>query len=199
MIPYPPLTYWIRRLIDIPILLKWGKILKGASLLEIGCSSGQISRYLSQTLRCKSYTAIDSNPQIIAKAESQTHRNTKIIYQVADACKLPFDRGSFDAVIQMDVLHHIPQWKKALREIHRVLKKKGKLLIRDYSIETFTLPGIGLLMQNFSEHPYDMMYDQIELLTYMRKNGFDVTHQNDNSWMLLLVASTKENVKEKRR
>lgn len=189
VLSYLPLKYWTRRLIDIPILLKWAKISRSASILEIGCGSGEISRYLSKTLHCKNYIAIDTDPQIIAKAETQTGGLTSIIYQVADAVYLPFDRCSFDAVIQMDLLHHISDWKKVIREIHRVLKKNGKLVMRDYSIETFTLPGIGLVMQNFSHHPYDTMYDQIELLTYIRKNGFEITHQNDNPWMMMLVAS----------
>ncbi len=44
-----------------------------------------------------------------------------------DALRLPFADGSFDAVICSEVLEHIPNYRAALEEIHRVLKPGGRL------------------------------------------------------------------------
>ncbi|MDO8519959.1 MAG: class I SAM-dependent methyltransferase [Deltaproteobacteria bacterium] len=183
-----PIRYWGHRAIDLPVLLKWEKVPRGTRVLEVGCGSGKISRYLVDRLHCKTYTGVDISPQMIAQAEAGTHRDTRLIFQVADAQKLPFDDGSFDAVIVMDLLHHLKNWKKAVREIHRVLKDGGKFLLKDYSIETFALPGLGHFLQNFLDHPYEAMYNQVELLSFIRKNGFAITHQNDSAWMMLLTA-----------
>ena len=186
-----PLSYWGHRLLDLPLLLKWGKIPRGATVLEIGCGAGKISQHLLKTLKCKNYTGVDISPQKIAQAEAGIHRSTRIIFQVADALKLPFTDNSFDAVIEMDLLHHLPNWKKALHEMQRVLKENGTLLLGGYSLETFTMPGVGHLLQSFMEHPYREMYNQVELLSFIRKNGFVITHQNDRSWMMLLAAVKK--------
>jgi ubiquinone/menaquinone biosynthesis C-methylase UbiE len=96
----------------------------------------------------------------------------------------------------MDTLHRVPNWKKAIREIHRVLKKNGRFLLRDYSIETFCFPGVGLILQKIIDKPYDQMFDQIELLTFIRKNGFVITQQNDSSWMIMMAATKKAVEKE---
>lgn len=186
-----PLYYWGHRLLDLPVLLKWEKIPRGAHVLEVGCGTGKLSRHLATALHPKIYTGIDISPQMIAQAESGTHGNTRLIFQVADVLKLPFEDNSFDAVLEMDLLHHLPNWKKAIREIHRVLKEGGKFLLRDYSLETFALPGVGLLLQNVLDHPYEAMYNQVELLSFIRKNGFVITHQNDSAWMMLLAAVKK--------
>lgn len=186
------LDYWGYRMIDLPILIKWANLPRKSRVLHIGCGNGKTTVYLDQQLHCKSVSGIDIDHNKIALAERNAKNNTHIIFQAADAAKLPFEDESFDAVLNLDVLHHVTHWQKAVKEIHRVLKPKGKLLMRDYSIETFALPGVGLLYRQLFDHPYDHMYDQIEFLTYLRKHGFDITHQNDSAWMILLVAQKKK-------
>lgn len=43
----------------------------------------------------------------------------------ADICNLPFKNGEFDVILCNHVLEHIPNDKKAMKELHRVLKKGG--------------------------------------------------------------------------
>lgn len=186
------IPYLLHRIIDLPVLLNWANIKRGKNVLQLGCGDGKVSRYLSQKLHCKSYTAVDKDPRAIAKAEVTTHKDTKTIFQVADALNLPFSAASFDAVIEIDFLHRIPTWKKALKEVRRVLRPGGRFLMKDYSIETFVLPGIGMALQNLFDRPFDAMYDQIELITHIRKNGFEITHQNDNPVMIMLAATRKK-------
>lgn len=188
-----PISHWGHRYLDLPLLLKWAHVPRGASILEVGCGSGKLSRYLTKTLKCKRFVGIDLDPKKVARAESQNEYSTRMIFQVANANKLPFEDNSFDAIIETDLLHHLPDWRKAMREIHRVLKPNGKFIARDLSIESFTFPGIGLVLQNVFTHPYHHMYDQVEFFTYLRKNGFDITYQNDLSWLMLFVATKKEN------
>ena len=47
----------------------------------------------------------------------------------ADLCDLQFADNSFDVVISFHVLEHIPDDRAALREIHRVLKPNGRLVL----------------------------------------------------------------------
>jgi len=193
-----PIRYWIQRLIDVPILLEWARLPKRASVLEIGCGPGRVSQHVANSIKCKSYTAIDSDPKMIAHAESLNDGKSKVIFQVADVCDLPFEDESFDAIINIDTLHHVTHWKKGLKEINRVLKKKGKFLLREYSIETFSFPILGLFLRSFIDYPYEHMFDQKEILSYIRKNGFNITHENDSSWILMLVAHRKAEFKARR-
>lgn len=188
-----PIHYWWHRFVDMPIFDEWIEWRSRAHILQIGCGRGQEARYIESHYPCAKYLALDRDPMVIAKAESLTGSDSKIVFQVSDYEHLPFDDESFDIVISFDTFHHIERWKKALREVHRVLKKKGKLALKTFSVETFNIPIIGLITQQWFSLPVDTMFDQIEFLTYVKKNGFAITHQNDSPWMLILVASKQGN------
>lgn len=183
-----PFNFWFQRLLDLPVLLKWARLPRRASILEIGCGNGEMASYLVERVKPKNMTALDINPQVIAHAEMRYGKDPRLIFQVGNVVNLPFASSTFDAVIEINTLHLIAHWQKALREIRRVLKPKGKLLIRDLSLESFTLPGIGLIARSLFEHPYEQMLDQNELFSYLRRLGFEITHQYDSSLMLILVA-----------
>jgi SAM-dependent methyltransferase len=48
---------------------------------------------------------------------------------VADACKLPFNDSTLDAIVMTDVFHHIPNVKIFLNEASRVLRPGGKIVM----------------------------------------------------------------------
>lgn len=52
---------------------------------------------------------------------------------VADAENLPFKDNTFDFIYSWGVLHHTPNYQKAIREIHRVLKPDGKFCVMIYN------------------------------------------------------------------
>lgn len=95
-----------------------------AAILEIGCSGGP----LMQRLRTAGYsdlTGIDvSVPAIeLAQARGVPH------VSVMDGAALEFADGRFDLVIASDVLEHIEDESRALREWTRVLRPGGQLLV----------------------------------------------------------------------
>lgn len=93
-------------------------------VLELGCGTGQFTFPLCGG--CASWLATDFSPRMV---EEGTRLNrTKAHFAVADATNLPQADGTFDVVLMANVLHIMPDPEKALREIHRVLKKDGVLL-----------------------------------------------------------------------
>ena len=51
---------------------------------------------------------------------------------LGNAETLPFADGSFDYVCSMGVLHHVPDTGRAVAEIHRVMKRQGRLIVMLY-------------------------------------------------------------------
>lgn len=57
-----------------------------------------------------------------------TDLNSPLASVKADICNLPFDENTFDFILCNHVLEHIPDDRKAMEELHRVLKKGGTLI-----------------------------------------------------------------------
>lgn len=54
-----------------------------------------------------------------------------VYFCVADVCNLPFSDHAFDMVFEMDVLHHVNNFKRFLDEIKRVTKRNGRVIIAE--------------------------------------------------------------------
>jgi ubiquinone/menaquinone biosynthesis C-methylase UbiE len=72
--------------------------------------------------------AFDLMPEQIELAK---RRSLKADFFVGDMTNLELPSETFDAVFIFGVLHHIPTWRKALREMASVLKPKGVLLVEE--------------------------------------------------------------------
>jgi ubiquinone/menaquinone biosynthesis C-methylase UbiE len=91
-----------------------------ARLLDVGCGTGHSRSVYAGAIG--SYLGVDLSPAAIAAARA-TYPDDE--WQVADACRLPFADRSFDVVAFSSVLHHIPDFPRAVREAHRVLRPGG--------------------------------------------------------------------------
>ena len=113
------------------------------SFLEIGCGSGPVSRYVSEKYKIEVVgTDVDEDQIESAKKSARTLKN--ITFLAADATDLPFEDNSFDIILSINVLHHISSWMDALKEIDRVLKKGGFLLLAEILFKKWT-QGIAKL------------------------------------------------------
>jgi len=104
------------------ILKEMRKIKKNDFFLEVGCAQGY---YLKRALgRTKNVFGIDISKGFIEKA-----KKTGAKVEIASGEKLPFKDNYFDIVLCTETLEHIPDWKKSVKEIKRVLNKNGKVII----------------------------------------------------------------------
>jgi ubiquinone/menaquinone biosynthesis C-methylase UbiE len=95
-------------------------------LLDIGCGTGHSRAIYAGAV--KSYLGVDLSPASVATARAAYPEDE---WQVADACALPFPDGSFDVVAFSSVLHHIPDFTRAVREAYRVLRPGGVVFAFD--------------------------------------------------------------------
>lgn len=107
----------------------------GAWILDVGCGSGRhtAAAYHIQDARIM---GVDLNPSDLDKARQRLRFHDRLgahgggtwAFSAADVTRLPFDDGCFDLVICSEVLEHIPNHQRAIREVVRVLKP-GKPLV----------------------------------------------------------------------
>jgi SAM-dependent methyltransferase len=107
----------------------------GQRLLDIGCSSGWLSRYVALK-GFRTYVGMD---RMIVSPE-QTKAGTEFVE--GSVLGLPFANQSFDAVCLFDVIEHLPRGDelKALHEAHRVLRSGGKFYLSTPHASAFHTP-----------------------------------------------------------
>ncbi len=91
-------------------------------ILDLGCGFGEFSGVFFQR---QIETGVDISQKDVELAQGGK-KYKKLI--VADARKLPFRKGSFETIMSLSVLEHIPQVDGALRESYRILRLGGRLV-----------------------------------------------------------------------
>ena len=98
----------------------------GKRVLDVGCGAGALARSLSSRGVC--VVGVDPNDEVLAAARRAVPTGT---FHRADAQALPFADRSFDGVVFLNSLHHVPKSdiRRALREAARVVKAAGPLVV----------------------------------------------------------------------
>jgi ubiquinone/menaquinone biosynthesis C-methylase UbiE/DNA-binding HxlR family transcriptional regulator len=99
-------------------------------VLDVGCGTGFLSVILA--LLGHEVVGIDSSPSMIQCAyETAAAFGQRIEFRIMNAHELAFENSSFDAVISLELLLHLPDARPVLSEMRRVLKTGGHLIIID--------------------------------------------------------------------
>jgi SAM-dependent methyltransferase len=102
-----------------------GNLLPGSRILEIGIGTGRIA--LPLAAHVSRYCGVDLSAPMLAQLVAK-RGSLRVSPVRADATRLPFAAGSFDAAIAVHVFHLIPGWRAVMDELARVLRPAGFLL-----------------------------------------------------------------------
>ncbi|MFZ2727864.1 MAG: class I SAM-dependent methyltransferase [Methylococcaceae bacterium] len=111
----------------------WEKV-EGHHILEIGVGTGKNFEYYPPNA---AITAIDFSPAMLEQAKrKQQRKHTVVDLHLMDAQSLCFASNSFDTVIATFVFCSVPQPLKGLKEIQRVCKPNGQILLLEHVISS---------------------------------------------------------------
>ena len=99
-------------------------------VLECACGTGFLSAVIAP--RCRHLTATDFSVKMLNKAEKNCIAFHNITFTKADITLLTFPDASFDKVVAGNVIHLLDNPLTVLRELNRVCKDGGKLIIPTY-------------------------------------------------------------------
>ncbi len=99
----------------------------GKVVLDVACGTGYGSFYLAKK-GAKKVFGVDNSEDAIAYAKRE-FSHPKVEYLVGDAQDLKLSDRSVDVVVSLETIEHVPDFKKFLGEVTRVLKKDGLFIV----------------------------------------------------------------------
>lgn len=173
-----PLRGYVQRHYEAPRLKRLSAGNAG-DVLEIGCGQGTGARIIYDLFSPERYVGIDLDPRMIQRARKKAHALRNATFLEGNVAGLDFPDASFDLAIDFGIVHHVPNWKDALAEVHRTLKPRGEFLFEDLSLETWER-GIGIPFRKITDHPYDQMFRKQEFVDELHTLGFEVEVHEEN-------------------
>ena len=122
-----PVRAAVQRYVEARRLLRMAGPMRGGKALEIGCGRGVGATLILDVFGAHVVDAFDLDPRMVALARERLRpRGSSVHLWVGDATAIPAASATYDAVFDFGIIHHIPDWRLALREVHRVLKPGGR-------------------------------------------------------------------------
>jgi ubiquinone/menaquinone biosynthesis C-methylase UbiE len=163
---------------EIDRMRTWAPDASFKNVLEIGCGSGGGVLAIDRVLRPTRIHAFDLDEHMVELARGRTGGiAAELDLRVAAGEAIPYSDASMDAVFELTIFHHIPDWRAALAEVHRVLRPGGVFFFEELAREYhFNTPVLSFIQQNFTAHPWDTIPDTITFLDGIRDAGLKLLH-----------------------
>lgn len=166
-----PFRAWFQRG-EVRAFIRWGNVSPDSCVLDMGCARGGSTALILSRLQPRCLSAFDFDPEMVERARRRLARQIEegtVDIRVADATEMPYEDSLFDAVFESGVVHHVPDWRAALREVARVLKPEGRFC--------FAEPSRGRLRRGLYRmlpHDPDSMFDAREWRDALAQVGLEV-------------------------
>ena len=131
-------------------MVAWLDIPQGAQVLDAGCGRGAMAARFAEALGPDgAVVASDKSQEALAATRRFVAASAiadRVAVREADLLQLPFDDATFDLAWCSYVLHHIGDPAAAARELRRVVRPGGRVVVRETGVPLRMLPfdlGIG--------------------------------------------------------
>ncbi len=172
---FDPMARWLMRELTFKRrLIEEADIAPASRVLDLGSGTGTLTILVKQMHPTADVVGIDGDPNILAISRAKApQRHVDVRFDEGLASELPYPDASFDRVLSSLVFHHLTTENKerTLREILRVLKPGGALLIVDFGRPQNALAGAMAQLAQHLEPTGDL--SRGILPEFLRRAGFE--------------------------
>lgn len=166
-----PFRAAVQRHVEAIQLLSLGGLMRGGRALEVGCGRGVGAELILDLFGAGRVDAFDLDPDMVARArERLAPRGGAVRLWVGDVTAIASPDGAYDAVFDFGIIHHVPVWRDALREIHRVLRPGGRFYCEEVLARFLEHP----VWRRMFEHPTADRFDRATFVRGLEEAGLQV-------------------------
>jgi ubiquinone/menaquinone biosynthesis C-methylase UbiE len=166
-----PVRAALQRHYEARRLLAMGGRMRGGKALEIGCGRGVGARIVLERFGAEHVDAFDLDADMVDRAREHLRDvSDRVRLWVGDATEIAAEDDSYDAVFDFGIIHHVPTWRRAVAEVHRVLRPGGRLYAEEVLARFIHHP----IWRRVLEHPMHDRFDAPTFALALTRSGFEV-------------------------
>lgn len=140
-------------------------------VLDVGCGTGELLRRVRANVPDAVLAGLDPVPEMLDVAREKLSGRDDLRVGYAD--RLPWNAGTFDVVVSCNMFHYISEPLTALREMARVLRPTGALVLTDWC-DDYIACRICNLYLRLTNRAFYRTYRQAECLELLKVAGYEV-------------------------
>ncbi len=167
-----PLRSLIQRLYEARLFERLGGRTDGETVLEIGCGRGVGTEIIFERFGAKKVHAFDLDPEMVklARRRLSAYREDQLTLSVGDATAIEADEASFDTVFDFGIIHHVPDWQRAVAEVARVLRPGGRFFFEEVTKQALD----RAVYRRLFAHPAENRFGRDEFVGELEGRGIAV-------------------------
>lgn len=171
------------------MVIQWLQHQKNLGItLELGSGDGAYTNHLRH--EATRYHATDLSNEMREQLKRRFTNDPKVVVEEANCFGTPYPDNTFDTVVMANLYHIIPSHTEALKEIYRILKPNGKLIIVSYTNYGMSfLSKMGLAYRYLKQYKKKAPYSRTLIPSIVEKEL--TAFQFNNSKLQLIGESTK--------
>ncbi len=160
--------YFIDRKVDAALAAT--ALPASSSVLEVGCSFGQMTFLLAERFRAVTAVDLSDDAVDLTRRRAERYGVGNLTLQTADAEALPFADSAFDGAFSWSVLRYVPHPERAFAEMVRVVRPGGRVAA-DFPNKYCPWFGPVKAVLGIKPHVHDRLFTAAELRETARAAG----------------------------
>ena len=172
-----PIRALVQRHHEAGLMQRLGGRLDGMRVLEIGCGRGVGTEIIFERFGAHEVDAFDLDPDMVEKARKRLSRYPALRLRlfIGDAAAIEAEDESYDAVVDFGIIHHVPGWQSAVKEVSRVLRPGGLFLFEEVTRQALS----RWFYRTFLKHPPpENSFNREEFIAELEHQGIEVGTNN---------------------
>jgi len=163
---------------------------QGSRVLDVGSGTGYTTEAVLKKLKIGEVIGIDLTPQQLRKAARKLKPEQVMLSLFrGDAENLPFKDETFDAVVSVGALEYFPNPERALKEMARVVKPQGKVVVGGPEFEWFQKLSLNRMLYTPPGREVEGFFDQARLRDIKSFRTGVNTFFDTNRYVVIVVGS----------
>jgi ubiquinone/menaquinone biosynthesis C-methylase UbiE len=166
-----PIRSVFQRHYEATLLESLGGRVDQGRVLEVGCGRGVGVEIILTRFGAGEVVAFDLDSDMVDRARSRLAQwGDRVDVSVGDVTSIQAPEGSFDAVFDFGIVHHVPDWRLAISEISRVLRPGGHFYFEEVTRHALDRPSYRYLF----DHPRQDRFSAREFVDHLEDSSIAV-------------------------